>query len=337
MHHKAEPPAKRTPDLVRRPHMSQAINKAKGHRFARLGVVLTVVLAMSGFGMALSASAAPVTTQCNGVFSGATPRDPIIKTADVSEAYPGGSVTYTIEWTSTGVATADVTDCFRIDDGSDVDINALVEALNYTDERANVGGADQAQSWSVTVEIPNDASLIGHSVVNRAKITHGSVESRSALVEVAIIEAPCTEDCNTDDGTTDDGTTDDGTTDDGTTDDGTTDDGTTDDGTTDDGTTDDGTTDDGSADDGTEVQGETIVKPKPKPQVAGEQLAQTGPETTMLTIIGLTFLMLGVALRFAQVGGRQVVTATGPDMLVARTLALVERTVTRNARWDCRH
>ncbi|MEX2556171.1 MAG: hypothetical protein WEB06_11125, partial [Actinomycetota bacterium] len=196
--------------------MSQAINRAKGHRFARLGVVLSVVLAMSGFGMALSASAAPATTQCNGVFSGATPRDPIIKTADVSEAYPGGSVTYTIEWTSTGAETADVTDCFRVDDGSDDDLNALVEALNYTDERANIGGADQAQSWSVTVQIPDDASLIGHSVVNRAKITHGSVESRSALISVAIIEPPCTENCNTDDdGSTDDGSTDDGSTDDG--------------------------------------------------------------------------------------------------------------------------
>ncbi|MEX2556170.1 MAG: hypothetical protein WEB06_11120, partial [Actinomycetota bacterium] len=105
----------------------------------------------------------------------------------------------------------------------------------------------------------------------------------------------------------------------------------------DDGSTDDGSTDDGSTDDGTVVQGNVIKKPKLKPQVEGNQLAQTGPETTMLTIIGLTFLMLGTAMRFAQVGGRRVVTATGPDMLVARTLALVERTVNRNARWDCRH
>ena len=306
--------------------MGQAINKTKANRMARLSVVLGVVFAMSGFGMALSA-AAPAGTACNGVFSGATPRDPIMKTADVSEAFPGGSVTYTIEWTSTGADTADVTDCFRVDDGSDDDLNAIVEPLSYADERPNVGGADQAQSWSVTVEIPNDDSLIGHSVVNRVKITHGSVESRSDLVSVAIVEPPCTEDCGGEDGNTDDGSTDDGSTDDGSTDDGSTDDGSTDGQVG-------GNTDDGSTD-GVVVEGETITKPKPKAKVKAVKLAKTGPETTVLAILGTLFLMLGIAMRFGRYGA-PAVAATGPDMLVARSLALIERTVNRSTRWDCR-
>ncbi len=293
--------------------MSNAIRRTKAHRFARLGVVLSVVFSFSAFGMALS-SAAPGDPDCNGVFPGATPRDPILKTADVSEAYPGGSVTYTIEWTSTGADTADVTDCFRVDDGSDGDLNAIVETLNYTDERENVGGADQAQSWSVTVQIPNDDSLIGHSVVNRVKITHGSVESRSDLVSVAIIEPPCTENCEpTDDGQSDDGSTDGEPTDDGS---------------TDGEPTDDGSTDDGSTD-GTVVEGDTIVKPKTV--VLGEQLAQTGPETTMLMIIGLAFLMLGAAMRFGRFGGPILATnGRNAQDLVAEALR-------RRARgWTCK-
>ena len=126
--------------------MTQGIKTAKVNRLGRLSVVLGVILAMSGFGMALS-SAAPPAVQCNGVFDGATPNDPIIKTADVSEAYPGGSVTYTIQWTSTGADTADVTDCFRVDAGDDDDLNAIVETLNYTDDRPNAGGADVLQTW----------------------------------------------------------------------------------------------------------------------------------------------------------------------------------------------
>ena len=314
--------------------MTQAIRTAKANRFARLSVVLGVVLAMSGFGMALS-SAAPPAVQCNGVFEGATPNDPILKTADVSEAYPGGSVTYTIQWTSTGANTADVTDCFRVDAGDDDELNAIVEPLNYTDDRPNVGGADQLQTWEVTVEIPDNDDLIGHSVVNRVKITNGSVESRSDLISVDIVEPPCSENCggdgSTDDGSTDDGSTDDGSTDDGSTDDGSTDDGSTDDGSTDDGSTDDGTptddgstdgtpTDDGSSDDdGTVVQGTKNVKKK-------QVLAQTGPETTLLSIIGSLFLMLGLAMRY---GYRPA--------LASSTQAMVSEAIRRrNRNWTCK-
>ena len=123
----------------------------------------------------------------------------------------------------------------------------------------------------------------------------------------AIFENGCQYEAETtDDGTIDDGSTDDGSTDDGSTDDGSTDDGSTDDGSTDDGSTDDGSTDDGSTDDdGTVVQGNVITKPKPKPDVDGRNLAQTGPETTVLSIIGSMFLMAGLAMRYGRFGSRE--------------------------------
>ena len=320
--------------------MSQAIRTAKAQRLARVSVVLGVLFALSAFGVALS-SAAPPAVQCNGVFDGATPNDPILKTASVSEAYPGGSVTYTIQWTATGADTADVTDCFRVDDGSDDDLNAIVEGLSYADDRPNDGGAGVLQTWEVTVEIPNDDDLIGHSVVNRVKITNGSVESRSDYIEVAIVEPPCTENCGGEDGSTDDGSTDDGSTDDGSTDDGSTDDGSTDDGSTDDGSTDDGSTDDGSTDDGSTDDGSTDGTPtddgssdddgtvvqgtktvKKKPQV----LAQTGPETTVLSIIGSLLLMAGIAMRY----GFRPAFAGNTQAMVAEAIRR------RNRSWTCK-
>ena len=129
-----------------------------------------------------------------------------------------------------------------------------------------------------------------------------------------------TADGSTDDGSTDDGSTDDGSTDDGSADDGTAD-GSTDDGSTDDGSTDDGTADgstdgstdgssDGSSDDAS-VEGNVIVKPKPRPEVEGRNLAQTGPETTVLSIIGSLLLMAGLAMRY---GFRRPTTAFAVDV-----------------------
>jgi hypothetical protein len=135
-------------------------------------------------------------TECNGVFSGATPKDPITKIASTESATPGSDVTFTIGWHSTGVDTADVTDCYRVDDGENATLNALVEGFNLTKIIDNVGEDGTLQSTTFTITIPDDDALIGHSIVDRAKITHGSVESRSGLLSVAIVAPPtaCPED-----------------------------------------------------------------------------------------------------------------------------------------------
>ena len=150
-----------------------------------------------------------------------------------------------------------------------------------------------------------------------------------------------TDDGQVDDGSVDDGSTDDGSTDDGSTDDGQVDDGQVDDGSTDDGQVDDGSVDDGSIDDGdtdgTQVEGNVVTKPKPKPkpEVQGEVLAQTGPETTMLTILGSLFVMLGLAMRFGRFGTPVAAATQAPDAMVARSLALIERAVGRNTNRNC--
>jgi len=308
------------------------VQKAAARKLARIGVVLVILVATCGISIGMSAAAKD---PCSDVWQGATPNEPLGKVADKSEAHPGDTVTYTFSWHSTGDAQASIEDCYRVDDGSDSSLNGIVDGFYKSADIDNQGDNGSAQTWSYTITIPNDPSLIGHSIVNRAKMTHGSVESRTDLVSVAIT---CAENCGggstdgavdgTTDGTTDgqvDGTTDgtvdgttDGTTDgtvDGTTD-GTTDgqvDGTTD-GTTDgnvDGTT-DGTTDgqvdgttDGSTDGsnvGDQVLGRTIHR---KP------LATTGSATTALAWLGMAMLMIGVTLRFGRFGHEAYALATG--------------------------
>src|SRR5437867_3052647 len=102
-----------------------AVLQERTRKLARVGVVLAVLVATCGIGIGLSAAAPKLDPKCNGVFNGNTPTDPIEKSADKTQASPGDSVTYTIHWTSTGNDTANVTDCFRVDDGSDNALNAL--------------------------------------------------------------------------------------------------------------------------------------------------------------------------------------------------------------------
>jgi PKD repeat protein len=155
----------------------------------RAGLVASGVLAMSLFGSGLALADKPA-VNCSGVFSGATPRDPIVKTADKTTAIPGETVTYTIQWHSTGVALADVADCFQVDDGSDAALNALVATSNVLSVVANTGLTGSVQTLTLQIAIPDDDSLIGHTIYDRAKITNGSVESRSGTVGVGVVAPP---------------------------------------------------------------------------------------------------------------------------------------------------
>jgi hypothetical protein len=337
--------------------MNQRIQKV-----ARVGVVLAILLATCAIGASFS-SAAP--DPCQDVWQGATPSDPLGKVPSVTSAHPGDSVTYTFNWHSTGAANALLEDCYRVDDGSVSSLNAIVSGFYHSVSIPNVGDNGSAQSYEYTIQIPNDASLIGHSIVNRAKMPQGSTESRTDFVSVAITEAPCTENCGEVDGTTD-GTTDgsvdgstDGTTDgnvdgstDGTTDgsvdgstDGTTDgnvdgstDGTTDgsvDGSTD-GTTDgsvDGSTDgttDGTVSDGS-TDGSTVGNEVLGNVFERKPLATTGSETTVLAVIGFAMLMAGAAMRFGRFGAREVYATSAdssPADLLAKALRARDRDTT---------
>jgi len=293
------------------------VQKEVSRKLARIGVVLVILVATCGISVGISAAAKD---PCGDVWAGATPNDPLGKAADKTEAHPGDTITYTFTWHSTGDAQASIEDCYRVDTGSDSSLNGLVDGLYKSVDIDNQGDNGSPQTWSYEITVPNDPSLIGHSIVNRAKMTHGSVESRTDLVSVAIT---CAENCDggstdgavdgTTDGSTDgavDGTTD-GTTDgnvDGTTD-GTTDgnvDGTTD-GTTDgqvDGTT-DGTTDgstDGNVDGGTSTGGSSTGNEVLGRQIHRKPLATTGSQTTAMALIGFAMLMIGVALRFGRFG-----------------------------------
>jgi hypothetical protein len=163
---------------------------------ARRGIarVAAIALFLSGSALVASSVAFAASADCNGVFPGGTP-DPIQKSTDVTQAHLGDTVTVTIKWHSTGVSTADVTDCFRVGDGSDSALNALVTGLNVENDVTNQGNQGDLQTLVSTFVVPNDPSLVGHSIVDRAKITHGSVESKSDLISVAIVPAPCETDC----------------------------------------------------------------------------------------------------------------------------------------------
>jgi hypothetical protein len=141
--------------------------------------------------------ASAATAHCNGVFNGVTPTDPISKTADVTQAYAGQTVTFTINFTSTGTATNVVTDCYRVDDGKDGTLNGLVTGFNEQKTSANVGPKGSPQSVTFQITIPDSPSLIGHSIVDRGKETRGNVESRTNLVSVLVVAPPsdCQENC----------------------------------------------------------------------------------------------------------------------------------------------
>jgi hypothetical protein len=318
-------------------------------RLARIGVLVVVLVASCGLGMTLSVAAPD---PCQDVWQGATPSDPLGKVPSVTEAHPGDQVTYTFNWHSTGAANAILEDCYRVDEGLNGSLNDLVSDFYHSVSVPNVGDNGSAQQYQYTITIPNDPSLIGHSVVNRAKMPQGSTESRTDFVSVAITEAPCTSDCGGGDGQTDgtvDGNTDDGTVD-GNTDDGTVDGNTDDgsvDGNTDDGTV-DGNTDDGSVDgstdgsvdgstdgstdgsvdgstdgstDGSEVLGNVTTR---KP------LATTGSETTALAWIGTAMLMVGVGLRFGRFGQEAFAADEAPSAhdLIAKALQARSRNTT---------
>ena len=90
----------------------------------------SIVMAWSGAAMAAG-------THCTGVFKGKTPNNPIMKVADKTEAYAGQTVTFTISFKSTGPASNVVTDCYRVDGGSNSTLNALVTGFNASKTTAN--------------------------------------------------------------------------------------------------------------------------------------------------------------------------------------------------------
>jgi len=164
--------------------MTQRLNRRRA-----LFVEAAVLVLMTGV-LVVGHSVAFGAVNCDSVFQGATPQDPIKKTASVATAHPGDTVTFTFAWNSTGTATAELADCFRVDDGSDSALNALVTPLNWTKTHDNVGADGSPQTETQTITIPDDPALIGHTVADRAKATFGSVESRSDIIEVAITAAP---------------------------------------------------------------------------------------------------------------------------------------------------
>src|SRR5512135_3616541 len=131
------------------------------------------------------ASAANATAHCNGVFNGTTPVDPLSKSADVTQAYAGQTVTFTIQFHTTGTNTSVVTDCYRVDDGSDGTLNGLVTGFNETKVTTVSDPKGSPEAVTFTIKIPDDPRLIGHSIEDRGKETRGNVESRTNLVSVA--------------------------------------------------------------------------------------------------------------------------------------------------------
>jgi hypothetical protein len=177
-------------------HGDKGLARAR-RTIARIALIALVLSGTAALGLT---GAMAVADPCNGVFDGVTPDLPIVKTADVTEAHPGDTVTYTFKWHATGqgVDSADLTDCFRVGDGSNATLNALVTPNNQVINHDQTGDAkDTLETVTLHIQIPDDASLIGSTVFDRAKITHGSEESRSDTVGVKVTEAPCTANCST--------------------------------------------------------------------------------------------------------------------------------------------
>jgi hypothetical protein len=193
---------------------------------------------------------------CNGVFKGRTPNNPITKVADKSQAYAGQTVTFTVTFKSTGPSSNVVTDCYRVDSGSNSALNALVTGFNAAKTTANTGPKGTVQNVTFSIVVPS--GLVGHSIVDRAKATKGSVESRSDLVSVSIVAPPssgCTVNCG--------GTT--------------------------------GCTSNCPGTPGpTTVQGKLIHK---KTTVKGATLAHTGPISAKAAFLGSLMIMVGLVTR----------------------------------------
>ena len=152
----------------------------------RIGGATGILLLLAG-SILVATGVAFAAVNCDSVFEGATPADPIVKTADKTQAYAGQTVTFTLTFTATGTADNVTADCYRVGDGSDDTLNALVTGFNAEQTNPNVGGKDAVQHVTYTITIPDDASLIGKKIVDRAKATSGSVESRSDLIEVLVV------------------------------------------------------------------------------------------------------------------------------------------------------
>src|SRR5207302_9939804 len=173
--------------ILRRSQTQGGTHMISSNRARRaIARVAAVALLVSGSALMASSVAFAASADCNGVFPGGTP-DPIQKLVSPTTAHQGDTVTVTIKWHSTGVSTADVTDCFRVDDGSNSTLNAIVTPLNVENDVTNQGNQGDEQTLVATFVVPSDPSLVGHSIVDRAKITHGSVESKSDLLSVAIV------------------------------------------------------------------------------------------------------------------------------------------------------
>jgi hypothetical protein len=165
------------------------------HRARRkIGAALGIMLMMAGT-ILVATGIAYAEVNCDSVFEGATPADPIVKTADMTQAYAGQTVTFTLTFKATGTDDNVTADCYRVDDGSNDTLNALVTGFNQEQTNPNVGGKDAVEHVTYQITIPDDPSLVGHSIVDRAKATSGSVESRSDLISVDIVPPPCTENC----------------------------------------------------------------------------------------------------------------------------------------------
>ena len=307
------------------------LQEKKTRKLARISVVLAVLVATCGIGIGLSAAAPD---PCQDVWQGLTPKNPLTKTANPTSVHPGDTVTYTFGWTSTGDVAAALEDCYRVDDGSNDTLNALVTGFYHSVDVPNVGASGTAQTYAYTITIPNDSSLVGHSIVNRAKMTHGSVESRTGLVEVPIT---CAENCGGGGTTTGSSTGDTSGTSTGGTSTGDTS-GTSTGGTSTGGTS--GTSTGETSTGGTSgtttgtSTGSTVKNEVLGRTIARKPLATTGSETTALAWIGSLMLMVGLALRFGKFGPREIYAAASDSPTTADLLLKAIRSRSRD--WTCR-
>jgi LPXTG-motif cell wall-anchored protein len=336
------------------------VQKEAARKLARVGVVLAILVATCGLSIGISNAAKD---PCDDVWQGTTPGAPLGKTASPStDVHPGDTVTYTFTWHSTGDSLASLEDCYRVDDGSNSTLNALVTSLYKATDITNQGANGDLQTWSYSITIPNDPSLVGHSIVNRAKMTHGSVESRTDLVSVPIT---CATDCGG--GTTTGSTTGDtggsstGSSSTGSSSTGSSTGGDSTGSSTGSSSTggsstssSTGSSSTGSSSTGSSTGGGTtghvtsttgstsgsstgdqvlgrVIHRKPKAKV--KALATTGSETTALAWIGLAMLMIGITLRFNRFGREIFAVESG----TASTDDIVSKAIRARSRdWTCR-
>src|SRR6266567_2649862 len=122
------------------------LGETSGSKRARRTFARVVVLALLVAGTTLAAhSVAFGAVNCDAVFEGKTPDDPIIKTANKTQAYAGQTVTFTLSFKATGTSDNVTDDCYRVDGGSNDTLNALVTGFNAEQTNTNVGGKDAPQ------------------------------------------------------------------------------------------------------------------------------------------------------------------------------------------------